>query len=192
MDNEEDMINNGEDPIAGPSNTREGEVDAPLSKNAIKRAARQVSLLNSRVEVELTLKAKLAEAKPEKRKAEKIRRRENAQKLYEAEKAGTLTPEQQSVLEARQNSKILRARAKRRENRGDVPDWKGGVVIDLDFDHLMTDQVSFMARISTPQLIGIGDQINGITNRIRLFCQSTIRTSFLFNITHFIQCRIIT
>jgi hypothetical protein len=91
------------------------------------------------------IKAKLAEAKPEKRKAEKLRRKENAQKLYEAEKAGTLTPEQQSVLEARLHSKIIRARAKRRENRGDVPDWKGGVVIDLDFDHLMTDQVSLQA-----------------------------------------------
>jgi hypothetical protein len=92
------------------------------------------------------IKAKLAEAKPEKRKAEKLRRKENAQKLYEAEKAGTLTPEQQSVLEARLHSKIIRARAKRRENRGDVPDWKGGVVIDLDFDHLMTDQVSLHGR----------------------------------------------
>jgi len=41
MDDEEDMINNGGDPIAGPSNTQE-EGDAPLSKKAIKRAARQV------------------------------------------------------------------------------------------------------------------------------------------------------
>jgi hypothetical protein len=43
MDDEEDMINNGGDPIAGPSNTQEGgRGDAPLSKKAIKRAARQV------------------------------------------------------------------------------------------------------------------------------------------------------
>jgi hypothetical protein len=43
MDDEEDMINNGGDPIAGPSNTQEGGGgDAPLSKKAIKRAARQV------------------------------------------------------------------------------------------------------------------------------------------------------
>ena len=67
--------------------------------------------------------------------------------MYEAEQAGTLTPEQQSVLEARQNAKIVRARAKRRENRGDVPDWKGGVVIDLDFAHLMTDQVSCLVSV---------------------------------------------
>jgi hypothetical protein len=53
-----------------------------------------------------------------------------------------LTAEQQIVLEARQNAKMLRARAKRREAKGNVPDWKGGVVIDLDFDDLMTDQVS--------------------------------------------------
>jgi len=49
MDDEEDMINNGGDPVAGPSNTQEGG-DAPLSKKAIKRAARQVrSLANPRV-----------------------------------------------------------------------------------------------------------------------------------------------
>jgi hypothetical protein len=43
MDDEEDMINNGGDPIAGPSNSQEGGGgDAPLSKKAIKRAARQV------------------------------------------------------------------------------------------------------------------------------------------------------
>jgi hypothetical protein len=140
MDDEEDMINNGGDPIAGPSNSQEGG-DVPLSKKAIKRAARQVCAFPT-TRGSLISKAKLAEAKPEKRKAEKLRRKENAQKLYEAEKAGTLTPEQQSVLEARLHSKIIRARAKRRDNRGDVPDWKGGVVIDLDFDHLMTDQVS--------------------------------------------------
>lgn len=87
------------------------------------------------------VKARLAEQKPEKRKAEKLRRRENAQKLHEASKAGTLTPEQRIVLEARQNTKIIRARAKRREHKGDVPDWRGGVVIDLDFDDLMNDQV---------------------------------------------------
>ena len=45
------------------------------------------------------------------------------------------------MLEARQNTKIIRARAKRREHKGDVPDWRGGVVIDLDFDDLMNDQV---------------------------------------------------
>jgi hypothetical protein len=116
------------------------------------------------------IKAKLAEAKPEKRKAEKLRRKENAQKLYEAEKAGTLTPEQQSVLEARLHSKIIRARAKRRENRGDVPDWKGGVVIDLDFDQLMTDQVSLKGDRRADRL---GNQINGLTNRICLFRKST-------------------
>jgi hypothetical protein len=78
-----------------------------------------------------------------------LRRKENAQKLYEAEQAGTLTAEQQSILEARLNSKIIRARAKRREHKGDVPDWKGGVVIDLDFDDLMTDQVSGTMEIDT-------------------------------------------
>jgi hypothetical protein len=56
-----------------------------------------------------------------------------------------LTPEQKLVLEARQNTKIIRAKAKRREHKGDVPDWKGGVVIDLDFDDLMNDQVSLFS-----------------------------------------------
>jgi hypothetical protein len=36
---------------------------------------------------------------------------------------------------------MLRIRAKRREERGVMQDWKGGVVIDLDFDDLMNDQV---------------------------------------------------
>ena len=45
MDDEEDMINDGGDPVAGPSNTQEGE-DPPLSKKAIKRAARQVCSLS--------------------------------------------------------------------------------------------------------------------------------------------------
>ena len=81
-----------------------------------------------------------------------------------------MTPEQQSVLEARQNAKSVRARAKRRENRGDVPDWKGGAVIDLDFDHLMTDQVSRLMSGGTWGL-QVGNQINGFTDRIRLFGQ---------------------
>ena len=45
MDNEEDMMNAGGDPVAGPSHTQEEGGDAPLSKKAIKRAARQVSQL---------------------------------------------------------------------------------------------------------------------------------------------------
>lgn len=36
---------------------------------------------------------------------------------------------------------MLRIRAKRREEKGVMQDWKGGVVIDLDFDDLMNDQV---------------------------------------------------
>jgi hypothetical protein len=41
MDDEEDMLNSGGEPVAGPSTTKpEGE--ATLSKKAIKRAARQV------------------------------------------------------------------------------------------------------------------------------------------------------
>jgi hypothetical protein len=38
---EEDMINSGSQPQAGPS-TSTGDAEAPLSKKAIKRAAKQV------------------------------------------------------------------------------------------------------------------------------------------------------
>jgi hypothetical protein len=103
-----------------------------------------------------------------------------------------LTPEQKLVLEARQNTKIIRAKAKRREHKGDVPDWKGGVVIDLDFDDLMNDQVSYSLsgkrKVSRAEsLIKIGNQINGFTIRLCLFRQPSRRKAFPDIITYIIQ-----
>jgi hypothetical protein len=86
----------------------------------------------------------MEEQKPEKRKLEKQRRRENAQALWEGHASGTLTPEQQAVFDTRQNAKMVRIRAKRRLAKGDSQEWKGGVVIDLDFDELMNDAVSLL------------------------------------------------
>lgn len=80
--------------------------------------------------------------KPEKRKAEKLRRKENAAKLSEGFKAGTLSAEDLATYNARREAKAVRNKVKKREDRGNVKEWKGGVVIDLDFDELMTEQAS--------------------------------------------------
>lgn len=80
--------------------------------------------------------------RPEKRKLEKIRRRENAQRLAEGYKEGTLTEEQKAVYESRRAAKITKLNVKKREDSGQDRDWGGGVVIDLDFDELMNEQVS--------------------------------------------------
>ena len=86
--------------------------------------------------------------RPEKRKAEKLRRRENAQKLTEGYKNGTLTPEELAIYESRRAAKVVRAVVKKREKLDPVarPDFGGAVVIDLDFDELMSEQVSIPVR----------------------------------------------
>lgn len=79
--------------------------------------------------------------KPEKRAAEKARRKERAAALREGYEAGTLTPEEQEIYEKRKALRITRKKDTGKSKR----DWKGGVVIDLGFDELMSEQVSNLA-----------------------------------------------
>lgn len=76
--------------------------------------------------------------KPVKRAAEKAKRRERAAALREGYEAGTLSVEEQDIFEKR---KALRT-ARKRDTGKSKRDWKGGIVIDLGFDELMTEQVS--------------------------------------------------
>jgi len=53
--------------------------------------------------------------------------------------AGTLTPEEKAIVEARRAKEKLKLQAKK--GKGADEDWKGGIVIDLGFDELMSEQV---------------------------------------------------
>ncbi|WVO13388.1 hypothetical protein L204_101003 [Cryptococcus depauperatus] len=97
-----------------------------VSKKAIKRAARQ---------------ARMEAVKPLKRAAEKERRRQRTAQLAEGYAAGTLCIEDKELVERRRRVERERKEAKKRIDDGDQEnDWPGGVVIDLGFDRLMTDQ----------------------------------------------------
>lgn len=95
-----------------------------------------------------TSQARIIAERPEKRKAEKLRRRENAQKLAEGYKNGTLTPEEKAIYDSRQAAKAVKLVVKKREklDPADRPDFGGAVVIDLDFDELMSEQVSLNSK----------------------------------------------
>ena len=82
--------------------------------------------------------------RPKRRLAEKTRRRDRAKELSEGYAAGTLSEADRVVLEQRRQVKRDRqkARAIVREGGEAVEgDWQGGVVVDLAFDELMSDQV---------------------------------------------------
>lgn len=85
----------------------------------------------------------MEELKPIRRQAEKERRRERAVQLAEGYAAGTLTPEERALVESRRAKERERRESKRKgpEKGVDQEAWKGGVIIDLGFDELMTDQV---------------------------------------------------
>lgn len=55
-----------------------------------------------------------------------------------------MTPEEKAIYESRQAAKAVRSVVKKRErlDPGERPDFGGAVVIDLDFDALMSEQVS--------------------------------------------------
>jgi tRNA (guanine9-N1)-methyltransferase len=63
--------------------------------------------------------------------------------LAEGYAAGTLTPEERALVETRRAKERERRESKRKgpEKGVDQEAWKGGVIIDLGFDELMTDQV---------------------------------------------------
>ncbi|RSH92661.1 tRNA (guanine(9)-N(1))-methyltransferase [Saitozyma podzolica] len=133
MDPEEAAMN-GLDILEGSGSGEMAAGEEPkMSKSAMKKAAR---------------KARMEELKPIRRQAEKERRRERAVQLAEGYAAGTLTPEERALVETRRAKERERRESKRKgpEKGVDQEAWKGGVIIDLGFDELMTDQeISSMA-----------------------------------------------
>ncbi|KAL7423666.1 tRNA (guanine(9)-N(1))-methyltransferase [Cryptotrichosporon argae] len=93
-----------------------------MSKSAQKRA---------------TKRARFEALKPLRRAAEKERKRERTAQLAAAASAGTMTAEQQAAWEALKESRAKKAAARKGESGAP---WAGGVVVDLEFDALMTDQ----------------------------------------------------
>ena len=62
--------------------------------------------------------------------------------------AGTLSEADRVVVEQRRRIQLERKHAikNEKEGGGSVAEWRGGVVVDLGFDDLMTDQVSILAK----------------------------------------------
>lgn len=82
-----------------------------------------------------------------KRAAERERRRQRTAQLAEGYAAGTLSEVDKELVERRRRVEKERKEAQRRIESGDqATDWLGGVVIDLGFDDLMTDQVGIYGR----------------------------------------------
>lgn len=89
----------------------------------------------------------MEEIKPLKRAAERERRRQRTAQLAEGYAAGTLNEADKELVERRRRVERERKEAQRRVESGDqANDWLGGVVIDLGFDDLMTDQVGIYGR----------------------------------------------
>lgn len=82
-----------------------------------------------------------------KRAAERERRRQRTAQLAEGYASGTLNEADKELVERRRRVERGRKEAQRRVESGDqTNDWLGGVVIDLGFDDLMTDQVGIYGR----------------------------------------------
>ncbi|ADV21227.1 tRNA (guanine(9)-N1)-methyltransferase [Cryptococcus gattii E566] len=123
---EESYLNAGPSAPSEISQGGEGDRLQGMSKKAMKRAAKQ---------------ARLEEIKPLKRAAERERRRQRTAQLAEGYAAGTLNEADKELVERRRRVERERKEAQRRVESGDqTNDWLGGVVIDLGFDDLMTDQ----------------------------------------------------
>ncbi|KAL0252814.1 tRNA (guanine(9)-N1)-methyltransferase [Cryptococcus tetragattii IND107] len=123
---EESYLNAGPSAPSEISQGGEGDKLQGMSKKAMKRAAKQ---------------ARLEEIKPLKRAAERERRRQRTAQLAEGYAAGTLNEADKELVERRRRVERERKEAQRRVESGDqANDWLGGVVIDLGFDDLMTDQ----------------------------------------------------
>ncbi|OCF75178.1 hypothetical protein I204_04029 [Kwoniella mangroviensis CBS 8886] len=120
--------------LAGPSSLSGPSIERPegMSKNAMKRAAKQ---------------AKMEAMKPLKRAAEKARRKERAAELSKGYKDGTLSEKDKEIYEKRKklekDRKAEKKKFRDKDHEGDDVQgecWNGGVVIDLGFDELMNEQ----------------------------------------------------
>lgn len=115
-------------------NADDSTTPAPLSKNAIKKAAKQ-----ARIEAEKSSRRAYEKEKAKARKA--------AQKAeFES---GQMTPEQVEAYELKRKERNEKLRAKQKGGKvKDEEAWKGGIVIDLGFDELMTEAVSLFSSCS--------------------------------------------
>jgi tRNA (guanine9-N1)-methyltransferase len=93
----------------------------------------------------------MLELKPLKRQAEKVRRQQRAHELSAGYAAGTLSEADKQIFEERRAREREKRNAKKQEKlAGDQPAegrlgvWGGAVIMDLGFDELMTDNVSFV------------------------------------------------
>jgi tRNA (guanine9-N1)-methyltransferase len=114
-----------------------------MSKNAMKKAARKVSFAQALCSSIRLHQAQIYAQRPEKRAAEKARKRERDAMLREQYKAGTLDPADQEWYEKRIAMKRARqedsGKGRRKRNK---TEFGGGVIIDLGFDELMHVGVS--------------------------------------------------
>lgn len=138
----------------------------------------------------------MEELKPIRRQAEKERRRERAVQLAEGYAAGTLNAEEKALVESRRAKERERRVSKRKgpEKGVDQEAWKGGVIIDLGFDELMTDQVGGALLWwcwSTLQWTGadadtddIGDLVDGFPAGIPILNQPIRKDTYLEHRAH--------
>ena len=94
-------------------------------------------------------------SRPEKRAAERARKRERDAERKEGYAAGTLSAQEVEVFEKRKALKKARI-DDAKGTRKDV--WKGGVIIDLGFDDMMRDPVSLVyGRPTSMRLVDAAD-----------------------------------
>jgi len=86
--------------------------------------------------------ARFEALRPQRRAAEKERRRKNALRLAQGYAEGTLTDAEKEVFEKRKaRQRDIRHARKTGGEVVEGEEWRGGVVIDLGFDEMMHDQV---------------------------------------------------
>jgi hypothetical protein len=161
---------------AGPSTPRSlisplvpGARTEGISKNQQKKINRKVILYKELGECLANDQERMLAGRPEKRAAERARKRERDAQRKEGYAAGTLTAEELDVYEKRKAMKKARTDDGKKAKK-EV--WKGGVIIDLGFDDMMRDPVS-RARlcycVAGTYTDRIGNRINGFTIRLCLF-----------------------
>lgn len=92
----------------------------------------------------------MAELKPLKRQAEKVRRQQRHHELSTGYAEGTLSAADKEIFEQRRAREREKRTAKRQEKLAEAEGvernqtvWGGAVIMDLGFDELMTENVSF-------------------------------------------------